>query len=115
LASEKDNSYSGPLTKRGFFEADISLRTYERDDGIVGDARVKEVVSTGPLLPLENKNFVRRDRDKLASVSLENAAMNSDDLAMMSPDNIRKADATVEAEKTANRDSDRDAGMAPGI
>ena len=102
IRSETEKTTTGPLTGRGYYEADMSLRTYEGDGDKPIDARLKEVLETGPLRHPENRNFVKRDKDTVAAAAIQHARDNAGGMeALMRP--APSAQAELEQAQAAER------------
>lgn len=76
--SQPNSRHIGSLTSpdRGYFEADISLRTYMNDGDQPVIARMKEMEAAHALAHPNASHFVKRERDGLAKQSLQHARDN---------------------------------------
>lgn len=117
MKSEVETTRSGALTGRGYFEADMSLRTYKGDTDEPVDARLKEVVETGPLRDPASSNFVKRDKDTISAAAIEHARSNAGSMeALMVPAPSYQAEmqaaASAEAKQTAERQKETSLGVS---
>lgn len=105
IQSEENTRGSGSLSGRGFYEADISLRTYRNDADSPVDARVKEVIETSFLHNPSSPSFVRRDKDAIAGNAIQHARDNHgglDELSLPSPKGAELL-AEIEGQKALQR------------
>lgn len=115
MASENEPRGSGSLSGRGFYEADISLRTYRNDADSPVDARVKEVVETSYLHNPNSPSFVKRDKDAVAATAMQFARDNHgglDQLSQPSPKGEQLLAADQEAKQQRSAQQAQAAGMA---